>query len=200
MLEKGIADKVLTAGVVANMFLTANSIDVGKLSSDFIKKSLKEYDRILNLSRELLQKYKNKIGIPDDVALNDDGERKEIPVSSLPSEKPIFDIGKETINSYIELIKNAKTVILNGPAGVFEEQKFELGTKEIFKAATSENIFSVVGGGDTIRAMHKYHLKAKHMSAGGGACINFLSGRVMPGIEALKKSKRRYEEGYYKKQ
>lgn len=199
MLEKGIADKVLTTGVVANMFLTANSIDVGKTSSDFIKKSLKEYDRILNLSKELLQKYKNKIEIPDDVALNDDGERKEIPVSSLPSEKPIFDIGKETINSYIEIIKNAKTIILNGPAGVFEEQNFELGTKEIFKAVTSENIFSVTGGGDTVRAMNKYNLKAHHMSTGGGACINFLAGRKMPGIEALKKSKIRYEEGYYSK-
>ncbi|MBU3901931.1 MAG: phosphoglycerate kinase, partial [Candidatus Thermoplasmatota archaeon] len=72
MLEKGIADRVLTTGVVANMFLIANSIDVGKTSSDFIKKSLKEYDRILNLSKELLQKYENKIEIPDDVALNDD--------------------------------------------------------------------------------------------------------------------------------
>ncbi|MBU2565425.1 MAG: phosphoglycerate kinase [Candidatus Thermoplasmatota archaeon] len=190
MLEKGIADRVLTTGVVANMFLIANSIDVGKTNTDFIKKSLKEYDRILNLSKELLQKYENKIEIPDDVALNDDGERKEIPVSSLPSEKPIFDIGKKTINRYIELIKNAKTVILNGPAGVFEEQNFELGTKEIFKAVSSENLFSVTGGGDTVRAMNKYNLKAKHMSTGGGACINFLAGRKMPGIEALKKSKR----------
>ena len=198
MLEKGIADKVLTTGVVANMFLTANSIDVGKTSSDFIKKSLKEYDRILNLSKKLLQKYKNKIEFPTDVALNNDGERKEIPVSSLPSEKPIFDMGKKTINSYIGLIKNAKTVVLNGPAGVFEEQNFELGTKEIFKAVSSENIFSVVGGGDTLRAMNKYNFKAKHMSTGGGACINFLAGRKMPGIEALKKSKIRYEEGYYK--
>ncbi|MBU4190500.1 MAG: phosphoglycerate kinase, partial [Candidatus Thermoplasmatota archaeon] len=167
MLEKGIADRVLTTGVVANMFLIANSIDVGKTNTDFIKKSLKEYDRILNLSKELLQKYENKIEIPDDVALNDDGERKEIPVSSLPSEKPIFDIGKKTINRYIELIKNAKTVVLNGPAGVFEEQNFELGTKEIFKAVSSENIFSVTGGGDTVRAMNKYNLKAKHMSTGG---------------------------------
>ena len=199
MLEKGIADRVLTTGVVANMFLIANSIDVGKTNTDFIKKSLKEYDRILNLSKELLQKYENKIEIPDDVALNDDGERKEIPVSSLPSEKPIFDIGKKTINRYIELIKNAKTVILNGPAGVFEEQNFELGTKEIFKAVSSENLFSVTGGGDTVRAMNKYNLKAKHMSTGGGACINFLAGRKMPGIEALKKSKTRYEAGYYKK-
>jgi len=198
MLEKGIADRVLTTGVVANMFLTANSIDVGKTSSDFIKKSLKEYDRILNLSKKLLQKYKNKIEFPTDVALNNDGERKEIPVSSLPSEKPIFDIGKKTINSYIGLIKNAKTVVLNGPAGVFEEQNFELGTKEIFKAVSSENIFSVVGGGDTLRAMNKYNFKAHHMSTGGGACINFLAGRKMPGIEALKKSKIRYEEGYYK--
>ncbi len=199
MLENNIIDKVLTTGVVANMFLIANNIDIGTPSSDFVKNSLKEYDRILNLSKELLQKYKDKIEFPDDVALKDDEKRKEILVSSLPSESPILDIGKETINRYIEIIKNAKTVILNGPAGVFENESFELGTKEIFKAVSSENIFSVTGGGDTVRAMNKYNLKAKHMSTGGGACINFLSGRVMPGIEALKKSKIRYEEGYYTK-
>ena len=199
MLENNIIDKVLTTGVVANMFLIANNIDIGTISSDFVKNSLKEYDRILNLSKELLQKYKDKIEFPDDVALKDDEKRKEILVSSLPSESPILDIGKETINRYIEIIKNAKTVILNGPAGVFENESFELGTKEIFTTVSSENLFSVTGGGDTVRAMNKYNLKAKHMSTGGGACINFLSGRVMPGIEALKKSKIRYEEGYYTK-
>lgn len=199
MLENNIADKVLTTGVVANMFLIASNVDIGKTSSDYIKNSLKEYDEILHLSKELLQKYKNKIEFPDDVALDNDGERKEIFVSSLPSEKPILDIGKETISRYVDVIKNAKSVILNGPAGVFENENFELGTKEIFKAVSSENLFSVVGGGDTVRAMNKYHLKAKHMSTGGGACINFLSGRVMPGIEALKKSKIRYEAGYYNK-
>ena len=199
MLENNIIDKVLTTGVVANMFLIANNIDIGTISSDFVKNSLKEYDRILNLSKELLQKYKDKIEFPDDVALKDDEKRKEILVSSLPSESPILDIGKETINRYIEIIKNAKTVILNGPAGVFEDENFELGTKEIFTTVSSENLFSVTGGGDTVRAMNKYNLKAKHMSTGGGACINFLSGRVMPGIEALKKSKIRYEEGYYTK-
>jgi len=198
MLEKGIADRVLTTGVVANMFLLANNIDIGKTNTDFIKNSLKEYERILNVSKELSEKYRNKIEFPNDVALKDDEKRKELPTSGLPSEKPIFDIGKKTINSYTKLIKNAKTIVLNGPAGVFEEQNFELGTKKIFNAVSSENIFSVVGGGDSLRAMNKYGLKAKHMSTGGGACINFLAGRKMPGIEALKKSKIKYEAGHNK--
>jgi len=105
----------------------------------------------------------------------------------------IRDIGLETIVAFSKEIKNAKTVIMNGPAGVFEKDAFTLGTVELIEAAT-ESGFSVIGGGHIAAAVEQLGMESRidHVSTGGGACIDFLAGEKLPGIEALKEAAVRY--------
>ncbi len=200
MLKNNIADKILTTGLVANLFLAAKGYELGAVNIEAIKKELKDYDKFIKSAKDLLGNYGDRIEVPTDVALNSDGRREEISISKLPSEKQIFDIGRGTISRYSYLLKNAKTIIANGPAGVFENPNFAFGTEELFKAISSSNAFSVAGGGHTVAVIEKLSIQEKitHISTGGGACINFLAGKSMPAIEALKKSKSLYEQGYYK--
>jgi len=97
------------------------------------------------------------------------------------------DIGPKSIKNFIEIISQAKMVVWNGPPGIFEEEKYELGTKKIAQALVKPNIYSVVGGGDTIEALNKYGFldKINYVSTGGGAMLVLLSGKKLPGIEAL---------------
>jgi len=119
--------------------------------------------------------------------LNQNGERVEVSVDKLPAALPIADIGLETIVSYSRQIKEAKVAVLNGPTGIFEQEKFRLGTAEILKAAT-ESGYSIAGGGHSVAAIEQLGLESKfsHVSMGGGAAITYLSGEPLPGIEALK--------------
>ncbi len=105
----------------------------------------------------------------------------------------IHDIGLETIVSFSEEIKAAQTVIMNGPAGVFEKDAFTLGTVELIEAATQSQ-FSVIGGGHIAAAVEQLGMESRidHVSTGGGACIDFLAGEKLPGIEALKDSAVKY--------
>ncbi len=134
--------------------------------------------------------------IPGDFAIDYQGEREEVSVSELPSRYPILDIGLETIVRYTEEIKNAGTVILNGPAGMFEKDAFSLGTVEIFRAVAESDAYSVIGGGHSVATIYQMGIERKigHISTGGGACINFLAGRPMPAIEALRESERFFRE------
>lgn len=201
MLKNGIVDKILTTGVVANMFMYVNGIDVGTPNIEFMKKELGDFDETVTMTKEVLGSYKEKILMPVDVALNDNEQRKEIPTSKLPTDKPIFDLGKNTISGYIHEIKRAGTTILNGPAGVFETEAFSAGTYELFKAVANSKGYSVMGGGHTGVIVEKLNLAKSigHVSTGGGACLNFLAGKKMPVVEALKRSKQLYDEGYFKK-
>jgi len=186
-------EAILVTGVVANVFLAANDIDLGKKNGELI-------DSIgcttqIGQARELLAKYGDKIKIPVDVACadQDDHEKRvELSVSELPTDLPINDIGIETILSFSETIKNAETVIMNGPAGLFEKDAFALGTKELILAATKSK-FSIIGGGHIAAEAHNLGIESNisHISTGGGACIDFLSGRKLPGIEALEDAYKR---------
>jgi len=184
-LERGGADKILTSGVVAIVFMMAAGIDVGEANRKFIEDQ--EYLEQIPIAAKLLQDYPGKIILPSDVALNQNGERVEVSVDKLPAALPIADIGLETIVSYSRQIKEAKVAVLNGPTGIFEQEKFRLGTAEILKAAT-ESGYSIAGGGHSVAAIEQLGLESKfsHVSMGGGAAITYLSGEPLPGIEALK--------------
>ncbi len=144
--QTGGADRVLLTGVVANVALAASGVNIGKANLDFIKSQ--GYEDQIERARGLLAKFEDKIGLPKDVALNDNKKRVEAPISELNSDSlPINDIGLETIVDYTNEIQNAKTVVLNGPAGgVSEIEDFALGTHEIIKAAIKSD-FSIIGGG-----------------------------------------------------
>ena len=194
-LEKGV-EQILTGGVVANIFLIASGIDIGKPSTEFIEKQIPDHEKVIELAKKLLSKYDGKIEFPTDVALNKDGKRYGTSVENLPDKYPLFDIGVDTLVRYIQIIENAGTVIANGPMGVFEDSEFATGTNEIFSAISKSKGMTVVGGGETAMAFNQMGLAdgIKHISTGGGACISFMSGETMPALEAMRRSKKRFND------
>jgi phosphoglycerate kinase len=191
-LKKGSADMIIATGLVANIICLAKGISLGMPSEELIKK--KNLTPYIQKSKEILKDHKDKIILPDDFAFSHNGSRKEVPVSQLPSEHPLEDIGSLSIDKFSEIIKQSKTIFLNGPAGVFEEPDTELGTKSLLNAIVKSDAFSVIGGGDSIAAINKYNLfdKFSYISTGGGALIRYLSGEDLPVVMALKKSAVRF--------
>ena len=191
ILKNNIADLILTGGLVAQVMLLAKGISLGKPSEDLIKKkNLEEY---IEKSKDILTKFGDKVKLPIDLAYISGG-RKEVEVDKLPVDQVLMDIGSNTIAEYEQIIKDAKTIFFNGPAGVFEKTETELGTKSILSAIAGSNAFSVIGGGDSITAVNKYKLanNISYISTGGGALVRFLSGEELPVIKALKKSARKF--------
>jgi phosphoglycerate kinase len=197
MLEKGIADTVLTSGGVANILLEASGIDPGDPTTDFMRKEIEDYDANLRECKELLAKYSRRILLPTDVVLNDNGERRPVPVDELPAKLLVYDIGLDTIAHYVDVIHRAKTIFFNGPAGVFELEPFSVGTRELLTAVAESDGLSVVGGGHTVAAVEQFGLQDRidHVSTGGGALINFLAGKELPLVAALRHSYKKFGTG-----
>jgi phosphoglycerate kinase len=194
VLTNGGADRVLLTGVVANAALAASGVNIGKVNLEFIKSQ--GYESQIEKAKGLLARFRDKVGLPRDVALNDNKKRVEVPVSELNSNSlPINDIGLETIVDFTREIENSKTVVLNGPAGVSEISEFALGTHEIIKAAIKSD-FSIIGGGHITAEVDHLGLEHRfsHISTGGGACIDYLAGVKLPGVEALKVAAKKYQD------
>ena len=194
VLSNSNADRVLLTGIVGNVMLAASGVDIGKINMDFIESQ--GYLDLIEQGKGLIEKYDGKIGLPVDVALNDNGTRIEVPVNELSkNDLPVNDIGLETIVAFTKEIKNAKTVVLNGPAGVSEIDEFALGTHEIIRSAAKSE-FSIIGGGHISAEVINMGLENQfsHLSTGGGACIDYLAGEKLPGIEALKYVAARHEK------
>ncbi|MGB3943596.1 MAG: phosphoglycerate kinase, partial [Methanothrix sp.] len=191
VFNRGGVDQVLVTGVVATVFQMASGIDVGERNREFVAGL--DYSDLVDVARDLLDKNPGKIVVPGDVALDQDGERLDVSMGKIPPDLQIADIGLETIVEFSKKIREAKIVVLNGTAGIFEKEKFALGTSEILKASTEAG-FSIAGGGHTTAAIEQLGLEPKfsHVSTGGGASISYLSGDLLPGIEALKKAAHRY--------
>ena len=193
-IDKGI-NHVLTGGVVSNIFLIASGKDIGKPSTEFIKQNIPNSDDVIRQAKKLVKEHSDKIEIPIDVAVNNEGIRDGIKTEELPNENPLYDIGLDTLVKYIQTIEKAGTVIVNGPMGVFENPEFAAGTHEIFSAVANSDALTVIGGGETVMAFNQMDLasKVEHLSTGGGSCISFMSGEIMPALEAMRQSKIRYE-------
>ena len=186
VLENGSANRILTGGLVANILLAAVGEEIGSGSMDYIVKQ--NYADFIPKGWEIYKKYGSKIVLPTDLAYVEDGVRKECKVGEVPAEITALDIGSETAKAYREIILSAKTVFVNGPAGVFEKPETELGTKEIWTALADTEAYTVVGGGDSITATNKYGLADKigYICTGGGALIRFLTGEELPVVKALR--------------
>jgi len=184
-IEAGLADEILTAGLVANVFLIADGYDLGEEATDYILE--KDFFEQIDRAAELLEEHGDHIHLPVDVAVKRDGTRTEVPVDSLPtpSDTDVMDIGSDTVEEYATLLSSMGTAILNGPAGVFEDPAFQDGTRGLF-SAIAETEYSVVGGGDTARAIRKFEIEGyDHVSTGGGAALAMLTGQSLPAIKAL---------------
>jgi phosphoglycerate kinase len=185
VLSKDIADTVLVGGVTSQVFLAAKGYKLGEKTMAFLEK--KELTGLIPGIEELMLKYPNGIATPEDLALDVNGKRKEISVDELPADYSIFDVGTKTIESYGKLAKTAKSIVLSGPMGVYENPEFAVGTKGIFKAIADSEAFSLAGGGHTISALQEFGLSSKisYISTAGGALIEFLMGKKLPGVAAL---------------
>ncbi|HOP67142.1 MAG TPA: phosphoglycerate kinase [Methanoregulaceae archaeon] len=188
MLSQKIADRVLVTGVVANVFLMAMERDIGRPSSQLLAQL--GYDGEIEHARTLLGMYPETIMVPEWVAVKEEGARAEYAVDAIPGDCPVLDLGMDSIISFSNEIKNAGTVVFNGPAGLFEEKDFATGTYELLRAASAVE-FSVIGGGHTAAVAEKIGLEKNftHISTGGGACIEFLTGKKLPAVDALERSK-----------
>lgn len=177
MLKK--ADSIILGGVLAIIALKARKKNVGKSETFGI-----EIENAFDVND-------SKIILPQDVVVssseNDENLAKEKVITAIDFDESIFDIGSETTEEFIKIIKQAKTIIWNGPMGLFEVEKFSSGTRRLARAVAASDAYTIVGGGDTITALQKFNLldRIKHISTGGGAMLAFIEGGEMPGIDAL---------------
>jgi len=194
LLSSQKADKLIVTGLVANIFLMANKIDLGKRNTNMLRSRVKDLDKYVEIARSLIYKYPYQIFMPDDVAVDNNGQREELFIDMLPTEKLIKDLGRNTVEFFCDEMKRCASVMLNGPAGVFEEDEFSFGTRAIFEVAASENIYTVMGGGETTTVIDQFDLRGniEHISTGGGAAITYLAGRAMPVLESLKANKKKF--------
>ncbi len=184
LLEK--VDKLLIGGAMAYTFIVAKGGKVGK--------SMLETDKV-DLAKELLEKAAAKgveLYLPVDTVIakefKADAESKVCPTMEIPDEWEGLDIGSKTAEIFADVIKSAKTVIWNGPMGVFEFPKFAVGTKAVAQAlADNPEATTIIGGGDSAAAIEQlgYADKVTHISTGGGASLEYLEGKVLPGIACL---------------
>ena len=183
LLEK--VDTLLIGGAMAYTFFKSMGYNVGN--------SICEEDK-LDLAKELMEKAKAKgvkFMLPVDTKIGKefsaDTESKNVNYTEIPDGWEGFDIGEETIKLYAEELKNAKTVVWNGPLGLFEFEQFAIGTNAIAETLANVDAVKIIGGGDSAAAVEKAGLAEKftHISTGGGASLEFLEGKKLPGIEAL---------------
>ncbi|MCZ7407624.1 phosphoglycerate kinase [Parvimonas micra] len=183
LIEK--VDSIIIGGGMAFTFLKSLGYSVGK--------SLLEEDKV-DLAKELIEKANSKsvkILLPIDVVVSkefsNDSEFKTVSMDSIGDDYMGLDIGEKTVKLFSDEIYNAKTVVWNGPMGVFEMSNFAKGTFEIAKAIAETDAISIIGGGDSASAAEKsgYKDKITHISTGGGASLEFLEGKILPGIDSI---------------
>ena len=183
LIEK--VDSIIIGGGMAFTFLKSLGYSVGK--------SLLEEDKI-DLAKDLYEKAKSKnvnMLLPVDVVISkefsNDSDFKTVTIDSIEEDYMGLDIGYKTVELFSDEIKKAKTVVWNGPMGVFEMPNFAKGTFEIAKAIAETDSISIIGGGDSASAAEKSGFKDKitHISTGGGASLEFLEGKILPGIDAI---------------
>jgi phosphoglycerate kinase len=181
-------DALLIGGAMAFTFLAAEGGAIGD--------SLVEPDRFEDVRRARAHADERGVVIqlPDDVVVAaeaaDDAKRETVPASAVPRGKRGLDIGPRTVEEFARTIADAKTILWNGPMGVFELEPFGAGTRGVATAIAGASAFSVAGGGDSLAAVKRYGLEEgfDHLSTGGGASLEFLEGRTLPGIEVLEET------------
>lgn len=176
---------LLIGGGMANTFLWAQGHAVG--ASRVEEDNLEEARRVLDEAKE----KSLEILLPEDVVvaqeMKPDAETRVVPVAEIPEGWLALDIGPETVKNYCAAIRDAKTIVWNGPMGVFEMAPFAEGTRQVALAVAQGGAVSIVGGGDSVAALEKEGLKDRitHVSTGGGASLEYLEGKELPGIQAL---------------
>ncbi|MDL4839303.1 phosphoglycerate kinase [Aquibacillus rhizosphaerae] len=183
LLDK--VDNLIIGGGLAYTFIKAQGHEIGK--------SLLEEDKI-DLAKEFMQKAKDKgvnMVLPVDAIVADDfsndANTQVVAIDSIPADWEALDIGPKTLEKYASIVKDSKLIIWNGPMGVFEIEAFAKGTTGVAKALAETEGYTVIGGGDSAAAVEKFNFadKMDHISTGGGASLEFMEGKVLPGVNVL---------------
>lgn len=176
------ADKIIIGGAMAFTFLKAKGLNIGK--------SLVE-DDYLSYCKDLMINYPNKLVLPIDVVVSNEisaaSSNKTVSINNICDNEIGLDLGKETIDIIKKDLKDAKTVVWNGPLGYYEIPAYQTSTKEILKYLTENNINTILGGGDIVAASSElgYKDKVTHASTGGGATLEYLEGKTLPGLKII---------------
>jgi len=180
LIEKERADHVLLTGLIANVFLRAQ----GRIRFPL---NIKNEDRLVSEAHTLIGEYPDVFSTPVDIAVNKDERRLEIDVRDLNKEDEIFDVGPKTVEYYSKMISGAGTVFISGPAGFFEKENFQFGTKSLLESVANSMATSIISGGHLTFALKKYDLtdKVNHISTAGGALVRYLTGQKLPMIKCL---------------
>lgn len=174
------ADKVLLCGLIANVFLKA----ARKIEYDI---GIDKEDKLVDKASFLMADYPDTFELPIDVAVNRSDERVEIPVGDLRKGEKVYDIGSKTIDHYSRIIRSSGTIFMSGPPGLFEDQRFGMGTESLLRAMASSFGTTIVSGGHLSAALQRFGIKEwiDHVSTAGGALVLFLGGKKLPLIESL---------------
>ena len=180
LIEKERANHVLLTGIIANVFLRAQ----GRIKFPL---GIKNEDRLVSEAHSLIGEYPDVFSTPVDIAVNKNDERIEIDVRDLNKDDQIFDVGQKTLDYYSKMIFGAGTVFISGPAGFFEKENFQFGTKSLLESVANSMATSIVSGGHLTFALKKYDLadKVNHVSTAGGALVRYLTGQKLPMIKCL---------------
>ena len=180
LIDKERADHVLLTGLIGNVFLRAQ----GRIKFPL---NIKNEDKLVSEAHTLIGEYPDVFSTPVDIAVNKDGKRLEIDVRDLNKDDQIFDIGQKTLDYYSKMISGAGTVFISGPAGFFEKENFQYGTKSLLESVANSMATSIVSGGHLTFALKKYDLAdmVNHISTAGGALVRYLTGQKLPMIKCL---------------
>lgn len=193
VLEEGAADEILAAGVTGLVMLLAKGIELGGATRKFLAD--RSLDQFIPEAKSLLASWGSKYLLPVDLAYEEGGSRAELDVPSSPGGKlakdaAFPDVGRKTIELFTGSIAGAGSVFVNGPAGMYEDPRWEEGTRELWRAIEEASGYTVIGGGDTISAATKFTDLSKfdYVCTGGGAMVRFLAGKRLPLIEAMERA------------
>lgn len=214
MLDNKMTNEACIGGLFGELFLKAKGVNFGAKEKFFAEKG---FDKLIPQAKKILDKHSAKLILPIDLAVEVSngnaknpvqaekgnghaghaekdvghaGKRKELKVGALPSAYPTMDIGTETTELFKKKIRAASVVVFNGPMGVYEKTRFSVGTKKILEAIAFHRCFSIIGGGDTERALTSFGLVPQdfsHVSLAGKALLQYLSAEPLPGLEILEK-------------
>ena len=195
VLSSNTADTVIVVGLAGNAFLMARGVDIGEASKVPLQDELTEEN--FKKAQDVMAKYGQRIILPSDVAVEKDGKRVSVSIGDMATAGAALDIGDESIEKFRKVLEVSKTSFMSGPAGMFEKDGFELGTKAIMTAMVDSKGLSVLGGGHTSAAAERFDLAdaMSYVSTGGGALETFLLKDPLPVIVALEHSKSKFGTG-----
>ncbi len=191
LLEKEHIDKVVFLGVVGNFMLLADGVDIGLRNANFAMNQVHPNEEVtMKLAKRILSEFREKIILPEDLAIEVNEKRVQISLSELPTEHPIYDVGIGTLKALHPIIRESSCVLWNGPASYFEKDNFAFGTVEVLNMVTETNAMTIIGGGHTSALVEARGASGSvtHNSSGGGATLTMLSGGDMPVIRSLTES------------